>query len=156
MTDEPNYLEALRSDLCHALGEAVWAFSMIERLTYRYMKALSSEPLHELMADQGFNARIKLVKRLIDRLQGQDEEKTYALHYVRRAEQLAATRNMVAHNPWQIRVDFQTDEFKSAIRKFEDDRPGLDIAEVRRFAADAQEAASGLEYALGNLRFRGP
>lgn len=156
MTAEPHYLDALRNDLCHALGEAVWAFSTIERLTYRYMKALSTEPLHELMADQGFNARIKLIKRLIGRLTGQEKEKEFALGYLKKAESLAATRNMVAHNPWQIWVDFETDDIKGAIRKFDNDEPGLDIAEVRRFAADAQEAASGLEYALGDLRFPSP
>ncbi|SAL50809.1 hypothetical protein AWB73_05287 [Caballeronia turbans] len=156
MAEEPQYLETLRSELCHALGEAVWAFSMIERLTYQYMKALSSEPLHELMAGQAFSARLRLITRLVDRLQGQEAEKAYALKYLKRAEKLAKTRNTVAHNPWQIWVDLDAEQFRSAIRRFDDDESGLSIAEVRSFAADAQEAASGLEVALGNLRFPGP
>jgi hypothetical protein len=60
-----HHLEKLRLELCQALGEAVWAFSMIEGLTYSYLRRLSSEPLHLLMGDQGFGARIKLSGTLL-------------------------------------------------------------------------------------------
>jgi len=40
-----NYMATLENELCSALGQAIWAFSKIEGLTYEYMKTLSSEPL---------------------------------------------------------------------------------------------------------------
>src|ERR1700757_4837945 len=40
-TNKIKYLEDLRAELAQALGEAIWAFAMVERLTYGYMKKLS-------------------------------------------------------------------------------------------------------------------
>ena len=107
MTDKIKYLEDLNAELAQALGEAIWAFAMVERLTYKYLRKLSSEPLDELMGDQLFRARLKLVRHLVQRLKGQDEDKALALHYISKAEKLAETRNLIAHNPWQTWIDFE-------------------------------------------------
>jgi len=147
------YLEDLSAELAQALGEAVWAFSMIERLTYKYMKALSSEPLHTLMADQTFKARTKLIKHLIERLEGQEDAKTRALRYLDKAKKLASKRNVIAHNPWQIWIDLEAQEFRTEIQKFTDDEKNVDLAEVRKFRDEARETASGFEDALANLEY---
>lgn len=156
MSDKTHYLETLTAELAQALGEAVWAFSMIEKLTYRYMKSLSSEPLDMLMADQSFAARIKLIRHLMDRLKGQEETKAIAVMCLNRAVELAKTRNMLAHNPWSIWVDFDTAAFMTEIQKITDENKTLDLAEVRKFRDAARELASSFEYALTQLRYPGP
>lgn len=153
---ETHYLETLSAELAQALGEAVWAFSMIEKLTYRYMKALSSEPLHLLMADQSFSARIKLIRHLVDRLTGQDEGKAIAVKCLNRAVELSRTRNMLAHNPWSIWVDLDKSEFVTEIQKITDENNTLDLVQVREFRDNARELASSFEYALDALRYPGP
>jgi hypothetical protein len=124
---------------------------MIEGLTYRYMKSLSSEPLDTLMGDQLFKARIKLIKHLVERIKGKDEEKGRALRYIQKAEKLAETRNVIAHNPWQIWIDFERDDFRTEIQKYTKKEKTFDLTAVRKFTEDAREAASGLEYALSAL-----
>ena len=156
MSEKAHYLEGLSAELAQALGEAVWAFSMIEKLTYRYMKALSSEPLHVLMADQPFATRIRLIRHLVERLPGQEDEKATAARCLNRAIELAKTRNMLAHNPWSIWVDLDTAEFMTEISKITDENKTLDLNEVRGFRDAARELASSLEYALEQLRYVGP
>ncbi len=156
MSEKLHYLETLTAELAQALGEAVWAFSMVEKLTYRYLKALSSEPLHVLMADQPFASRIRLIRHLVDRLKGQEDTKAIATQCLDTAEKLARTRNMLAHNPWSIWVDLDTAEFMTEIQKITDENKTLDLAEVRDFRDAARGLASDFEYALGELRYPGP
>lgn len=159
MTDkeeQAHYLEELRAELSQALGEAIWAFSMVERFTYSYLKNLSSEPLHELMDDQSFGVRIRLIRKLIQRLKGQVEQKAIALRCLEKAEKLARTRNMLAHNPWRIWIDFDESKFKSEIRKVTDETKALDLETVRAFRDDASELAASFEYQLSQLHYPGP
>lgn len=156
MTEKLHYLETLTAELAQALGESIWAFSMVEKLTYRYLKALSSEPLHVLMADQTFASRIRLIRHLVDRLKGQDDAKAIATRCLDKAEKLAKIRNMLAHNPWSIWVDLDTSEFMMEIQKITDENKTLDLAQVREFRDAARELASSFENALGALRYPGP
>ena len=142
------HFEEMHNELSLALGRAVWAFSMIERLTYEYMAALSTEPLDVLMGDQPFKSRIKLIKQLIKRIEGATEEKERALRYIQKAESLADTRNTIAHNPWRIWVDFEQKNFRTEIQKYTRQEKSFDLSAVRQFTEDAQEAASGMEGAL--------
>ena len=144
-------VEALADELSLALGRAVWAFSMIERLTYEYMSALSSEPLDVLMGDQPFKSRIKLVTHLIERIEGLAEEKKRALRYVQKAESLAHIRNTIAHNPWRIWIDFERKDFRTEIQKYTRHEKKFDLTAVQQFTEDAQEVAAGLEYVLRTL-----
>jgi hypothetical protein len=156
MTDKIKYLEDLNAELAQALGEAIWAFAMVERLTYKYLRKLSNEPLDELMGDQQFRARIKLVRHLVERLTGQDEEKGLALHYIDKAVKLAETRNLLAHNPWQTWIDLEESTFKSEIKKSTNESKTINLERVREFTDEAREAASTLEYLVDNLRYPGP
>ena len=151
--DKIKYLEDLKAELAQALGEAIWAFAMIEQLTYRYMKKLSSDRLDELMGGQQFKARIELVIKLVERLEGQENDKGVALSYLKKAQRLADRRNLLAHNPWQIWIDLDESKFKSEIKKVTDETKRVDLEMVRAFREDAGEIASTLEYVLGELRY---
>jgi hypothetical protein len=140
-------------ELSLALGRAIWAFSKIERLTYEYLKALSNEPLDVLMVDQPFKSRIKLIKQLVERLAGQHEDKAFALRQINKAESLADIRNMIAHNPWCIWIDFETKSVKSEIQKYHKREKKHDLSSICKFTEDAQKCASSLENALCRLRF---
>ncbi|WP_321927585.1 hypothetical protein [Paraburkholderia guartelaensis] len=158
-TNERSFLDELhqmRTELAQALGEAIWAFAMIERLTYGYMKKLSSDRLDELMGGQQFRSRIELVERLVKRLKGQEADKTVALRYIDKAKKLADKRNTLAHNPWQIWIDFDESKLKSEVMKVTDETKRLDLAMVREFREEAGEVASTLEYLLGQLHYPGP
>ncbi|CAM2196785.1 conserved protein of unknown function [Paraburkholderia kururiensis] len=154
--DKIQYLEDMKAELAQALGEAIWAFAMIERVTYSYMKKLSRDRLDELMGGQQFKARTDLVIKLVERLKGQEKEKAVALRHLKEAQNLAIERNLLAHNPWQIWIDLDESKFKSEIRKFNDETKKADLEKVRDFRERAGDVASTLEYVLGDLRFPGP
>ncbi|WP_228935938.1 hypothetical protein [Paraburkholderia saeva] len=73
-----------------------------------------------------------------------------------RAEKLAKTRNLLAHNPWRIWIDFDESKFKSEIRKVTDETKALDLATVRAFREDAGELAASFIDLLDQLHYPGP
>jgi hypothetical protein len=131
---------------------------VIESATFDYLRQLSTEPLHELMIDQLFKARIGLVLKLVQRIEGFDIEKAQALRFLKRAEDLAKTRNAIAHNPWRIWADFELRELRANIQPAKANAQAHTLESVRQFTVDAQEVSLGLFEALhslphvGNLR----
>ncbi len=148
---ERHYLEVLGDELSLALGRAVWAFARIEWLTYEYMRKLSTDSLETLMGDQPFRVRIKLIKQLVQRLEGCENEKQTALSCIDRAERLADQRNTIVHNPWQIWIDFERRDFVTEIKKYTNQQKTFDLSAVRAFTESAQQTASDLQDALGAL-----
>ena len=145
-------LEALHNQLSSVLGEAIWAFSKIESLTYDYLRVLSIEPLHELMQGQAFASRCTVAERLVNRIEGRTEEKARALAAIQRARHLAKHRNRIAHNPWKIWIDFSKREFQAGIiHPAQQNEFEISPAFVKQFSAAAQQAATELEGALNAL-----
>lgn len=156
-TDMADSAQQFHAELTQAVGEAIGAFALIEMLTYRCMADLSSEPLHELMADQSFSARMRLSRKLVKRLKEQDELKAIVLHHFDDAEKLAQTRNIIAHNPWMVSVNLDEGSFGEAeILKVTDQTKNLDLKLVREFTDKARELGFALGRALGQLRYPGP
>ncbi len=149
--EEKPYLELLDDELSLALGRAVRAFSEIEVITYAYMRHLSKDSLHELMNGQSFQARIKLIEKLIQRLDVRGADKETALACIDRAHKLADDRNTIAHNPWQIYIDFDRRDLVAEIKKYTNQNKKLGLSDVRAFTVKAQSIAEDLKDALHAL-----
>lgn len=149
--EERHYLEVLGDELSLAVGQAIWAFTRIEWLTYEYLKRFSRDELDVLMGDQLFRARTKVVRKLILRSEKTQAEKDQAIDWINQAEQLAEQRNTIVHNPWQIWVDFDRRDFMTEIQRYAKRDTKLDLAQVRAFTERAQEIASGLKDSLNAL-----
>ena len=72
------------------------------------------ESLDVVMADQVFASRIKLAVRLVEKLEGPEDAKRRAIRCLEEAANLAHTRNVIAHNPWRIWMDFGKAESSKA------------------------------------------
>ena len=147
------YIDSFSDELSLALGRAVWAFSAIELITHDYLRQLSTEPLHELMAGQSFRVRTRLVAQLLARIDSFPREKADATRYLKRAEGLAEIRNAIAHNPWQVWADFDLRELRAQIKPVRANSEGQTLESVRKFTAEAQEVATGLSQALRMLPY---
>lgn len=145
-----NYLDDLSDELALALGQAVWAFARIEWLTYEYMKTLSTDSLDELMGDQFFKSRVRLIRQLVDRV-GSKNAKVTAIAAIDHAERLADRRNILVHNPWQIWVDLERRNFMTEIQKYNKRERKLDLSAVKQFTKEAMQAAQDLQSALSAL-----
>ncbi|MFT3849333.1 MAG: hypothetical protein QM739_11880 [Propionivibrio sp.] len=142
----------LTDELSLALGRAVWSFSVIEQMTYEYMRTFSSESLDTVMADQVFSSRAKLAARLVEKLDGPEDEKRRAIHCLEEASVLASTRNVIAHNPWRIWMDGRRTDFRSEIGKYSRREKKFDLGALMLFTERTQKLASDLEESLGALR----
>jgi hypothetical protein len=152
-TDKLKRLEDLRTELSLALGEAIWAFSMIEGLTYDYLKELHIQMPGKTGVVPGFKSRVDPIMTSLELLEGQDEEKARALRYWSKALKLAHRRNEIAHNPWGIWISFDTQEFRTELWSHKDREEKIDLPAVIRFRNDAREVASNLHHSLITLEF---
>ncbi|HDR9164788.1 TPA: hypothetical protein QDB28_005223 [Burkholderia vietnamiensis] len=140
-------------ELSMTLGQAIWAFARVERVTYLYMKQLSTDTLDVLMADQSIPTRIRVIKHLINRATGPESIKQQALTCLKRIHALAEKRNLIAHNPWSTYLDLDAGEFVGEIEKVTDASEVISKAELEKFSRDALDLAANFESALSELRY---
>jgi len=142
-------------ELAQKLGEAIWAFALVERATYRYMKKLSSDTLDVLMADQSIPVRIRVIKQLIGRSHGSESMKQLAYQCVKAISELAEDRNLFAHNPFHTWIDFDAREFVHEIEKVTDPSQVRSLTEMETFTRKSLTLAAEFEEALSHLTYTG-
>ena len=141
------------------LGHAIWGFARIEWLSYRYVKSLSESDLNSLVDDflslteaQGFSSRTKILKKLVKRSGADSALVENAIQLLNKAMKLAEKRNIIVHNPWQIWIDLNKEEFVSEIsHPLDSTAERLSEADIDQFAKDAEELERQLETALSAL-----
>ena len=149
MNEKIHHLEELNNELSLALGKAVWAFAMIEKLMFEYMKQLSRDDLPDLIGYQSISKRIEIIKKLINRIEGLDSEKQQALNRIAQIQELSNSRNQIAHWPWLIWIDLEERVFKTEIQDLQNkNKAPIDKKKIKEFTEKAGELASDLEIAL--------
>jgi hypothetical protein len=151
--DNLKRLTELRTELSLALGEAIWAFSMIEGVTYDFLKRLEYERPPGSKGHLTFKVRVENIVKRTKLIEGQDAEKAIALWYWDKALILADRRNEIAHNPWGIWISFETQEFRTEITSHEARGEKIDLNALRRFRDEAREVAGSLDHVLETLIF---
>lgn len=144
-------LDDLYASLSSELGNAVWSFARIEWLVYTYIGKLSVDRIDELIGDVGFHARVEILKRLIQRKETSEDKKSAALKTLSDAQKLAGIRNIIAHNPWRVSIDFQSKEFVTELRKYTNPDKKIDREQLNRFSKEANEVQQRLKEALDAL-----
>ena len=151
LKEEKHYLEILGDELALAVGQAIWAFAKIEWLTYKYMKLLSKEDLGNLVEGLLFSKRIEVIKKLVNRIDKFDKEKTKVIKCLIEIAKLSEERNLIVHNPWQIWIDLEKKVFMTEIQKHSNPVKKLDLSQVNLFTEKTQKAASDLQEAIQPL-----
>ena len=132
-------------------------FAKIESLTYEYIKALSKDNLNNLLGRQTFKSRMDLVRKLIERIQNFDNEKTQALSVINKLDSLMKRRNMIAHNPWLIWKDLVQEIFMTEIHDAsksmdkQNAKETLNLEKIKQFAEETRIIVSELKSALAPL-----
>lgn len=145
---------AQNRELAQKLGEAIWAFALVERATYRYMRKLSSDTLDVLMADQSIPVRIRVIKQLIARSDGPEAMKQLAYKCLKSITELAEERNLFAHNPFHTWIDFDAREFVHEIEKVTDPSKVKSLDDMEAFTEKSLTLAAELEDALSHLTYQ--
>jgi hypothetical protein len=143
-----DYLEELSDELSMALGKAIWTFAKIEALTFEYIKKLSRDDLNSLLDNPSISSRIKLIRKLIDRIKGFDIEKAQALVVIKEIETLLKDRNTIAHNPWLIWIDLELNDFVTEIHNPSKATHKLNLNSVNAFTDKAGSLVLKLRSAL--------
>jgi len=151
MSEQPHHLETLYKELALTLGDAVWASARIEWLTYSCLRSLLRDRLDELVGDLNFRNRSAILRRLVDGKNSSQDKKERANKAIKAAEELSDRRNIIVHNPWQIWVDLDTEQFMTQIEKYSQREKTVDLDRLREFTKRAGEVEVELKesvYAL--------
>ena len=120
-------------------------------MTYEYIKLMANDRLLELVGDQSFASRIGILKKLVARTEAEPQSIEAATNLLSQAQELSGRRNTIVHNPWQIYIDFDKNDFVSEIWKHTNPTNRLSEADIEKFSQDAEELAGKLRSALGAL-----
>jgi hypothetical protein len=149
-----NRLSALSPDLAKALGEAVYSFSLLERQSFVYLRAMSTDPLIKILAGQSFAARVKAVSLLItDNLEHwrQDGHARRMLSLWDEALSLAKRRNLLAHTPWSIWEGPVNNDVR-LVRESLKSTPQMTLDDVQAFIRETLLLDAALTNELADLR----
>ncbi len=150
-TEEPHFLETLHRDLALALGNPVWAFARIEWFTYESLGRRSPGRMDELVGDVNFRPRVAILRRMIERRSSAPDKKARALAAIKIAEALSEERNIIVHNPWQIWIALDAEEFMTEIQKYSKPEKSVDLSKLKAFTEKCREAEVELKGALNAL-----
>lgn len=150
-TEEPHFLETLHRELALALGNAVWAFARIEWFTYESLGRHSPGRVDELVGDVNFRPRVAILRRMVERKKSAPDKKARALAAIKAAESLSEERNIIVHNPWQIWIDLDAEEFMTEIQKYTKPEKSVDLAKLKAFTEKCGAAEVELKEALNAL-----
>lgn len=144
--------DELKQSLVSALGEAVWAFSLIEKQSYFYIKAFSEGPLLKILAGQSYGARVKAIVLLVE--DAQHIGSTHQSHIKALFEtslKLAKRRNVLVHSPWSIWIDPQSTELRDHVQDSKQ-LENITLETVRQFILDAYQLVEHMALALAAVR----
>ncbi|MBP0597734.1 hypothetical protein J8I26_06455 [Herbaspirillum sp. LeCh32-8] len=143
--------ELLKGELVIALGEAVWAFSLVEKQSYFYIKAFSELPMLQILAGQSFGARVKAIGYLVQAGSCEDYHRNKIKKLFEDALKLAKRRNVLVHSPWSIWIDPRSTELRDHVQDAKQ-LENVNLESVRSFATEARELAELLALALAEVR----
>ena len=144
--------DELKQNLVSALGEAVWAFSLLEKQSNFYIKAFSEGPMLKILAGQSYAARVKAILVLVEDAQHiGSSHQTHIKALFETSLKLAKRRNLLVHSPWSIWIDPQSTELRDHVqdsKQLED----ITIDTVRRFVQEAYQLVERMALALAAVR----
>lgn len=150
---EKHFLEQLGQELTEKLGDAIWSFAKIERLTYEYLRVLGGQESLVLAGHQNFVPRLNALKRLIEVKELKADASARVLELLAQAETLAKKRNAIAHNPWQIYIDLERMDFVSEIIKYMNQEERIDRAGLEAFTKESDKVGKDLESLLNEIQW---
>lgn len=138
-------------ELASELGEAVWAFARIEKISFEYLRQLSTDTLDVLMQGVLLSGRLTVIKHLVDRADfGDPEMQKLAMKSIEKIEKLQGTRNLIVHNPWNIWVDFDAKGFVAEIERVPEAKKTLARDQLEEFTRRCYDVVGDLEEALAH------
>lgn len=144
MNKRPDFFDELSEELTLKLGQAVWAFTKIESLTYEYIHNIGGEIVFKLMKSQNFGSRVQVLKVLVAQRTDDPDEIVSLLDD---AIKLAAQRNTIVHNPWSTYISFDG-ELVSEIQKYTNPNDKFTPEQLVDFSIRAQTLEEKLRNAL--------
>lgn len=129
----------------------MWSFSRIEWLSYKFIGQLSTESIDELLGGVSFRARMSILKQLLGRIEGNEEQIEEAVSAINEAVKLSERRNIFVHNPWRVYVDFDNKDFVGEFQKYTDEKKKVSRKELETFISESKASQSRLEAAFGAL-----
>jgi len=151
-TNDPYAAET--GDWIAAVGRAMVSFAEIELVTYKCLAHIPSDKIFESSSRLQFARRVDLI---VEILEGRSPLPVVVSEFVallKRAKELAKTRNDIAHNPvmMNVFVDKTTGDVLLE-RSIETARSGrfIDISAAKEFAAEVEDIAASMWLKIGKV-----
>ena len=141
-----------------AIGKAMVSFGEIELITYQCLVHLPKDKIEATASRQGFTFRVDLIVEILNGWNSKSEQVDSFIQMLKRARELARTRNDIAHNPVMLNVfasqisdDLAVEHCISIARG---DRV-IDLPAVKEFADEVESLAARMWLQIGKIAMDG-
>lgn len=139
----------------HLIGSSVLNFGEIELATVKLLAHTERAGFGKSRIDEPFSARVDRIVKILDESDLPAGESQAMKEQLLRAQELAVSRNTIAHNPMQL--DFYQNQAtgdvttEAAIRDSRNDERVIDLESLQEYAAEVSDTSSSLYMSLGKL-----
>lgn len=137
------------------VGKAIVSFGEIELIALKCLSHISIDQVSHTAARLRFGQRVDLLVEILNGRRPLHSTFEEFIKTLLRAKELAGTRNLIAHNPVMMNIYEQMTTgdltFQRAITSARNDRHCMDLEELKEFAAEVEDLASGLWLMLGKI-----
>lgn len=141
-------------DWIASVGKAMVSFAEIELVTYKCLAHIPSEKIFESSSRLPFARRVDLVVEILEGRSPLPAAVSEFVALLKRAKELATTRNDIAHNPvmMNVFVNKTTGDllFERSIATARGGR-FIDISAAKEFAAEVEDIAASLWLKIGKV-----
>jgi len=137
-----------------AVGKAIVSFAELELITYKCLAHIPADQIAETASRLQFSRRVDLIVEILEGRSPLPQAVSEFVAMLKRAKELAQTRNDIAHNPVMLNVfvhrvtgDVLLEHSIAAARgnRF------IDISSAKEFAAEVEDLAASMWLQIGKV-----
>lgn len=144
----PSSCDSQSSEWEALVGKAILRFGDIELVSIRCLEAIPKDQISTSAAKLEFGRRAELLTELLEARTDRLEVENEILVALKRAMELAKTRNLIAHNPVMLDLYINAQDTESyavhAITSARSEHNSIDLVELKEFTAEVESLASEL------------
>lgn len=136
------------------VGKAIVCFGELELITYQCLAHIPSDKISETSSKLGFVRRIDLIVEILEGRRPIPEPAEIFIGQLKRARELSATRNDIAHNPVMMNMFRYGDSDDFALKHCIATARGgriIDLADAKKFADAVEDLAATMWLQIGKV-----
>lgn len=130
------------------IGKSFRQFAEIEYISVKCLSLIPTDKISDAASRLTFGQRASILIEILEARENRDQHTESLLDGFKRAKALSKKRNLIAHNPMVMNIYLDEDKIahkvEHKIARTRGKERSIDLAELRRFAAEVEKVSAVL------------